>query len=124
CIFKSCVKYTSLKVLIIDQQSSFVNLKYYYIDCMYLYFFFFFFSSRRRHTRSKRDWSSDVCSSDLAPHASMGYSIVTRIAPAFSPASAAPHSRASRSASRGRLVTDRLPIRDRCGVLQELHQRW
>src|SRR5699024_12087795 len=28
-------------------------------------FFFLFFSSRRRHTRSKRDWSSDVCSSDL-----------------------------------------------------------
>src|SRR5699024_11333718 len=27
-----------------------------------------FFSSRRRHTRSKRDWSSDVCSSDLIPH--------------------------------------------------------
>src|SRR5438105_8454186 len=25
----------------------------------------FFFSSRRRHTRSTRDWSSDVCSSDL-----------------------------------------------------------
>src|SRR6266496_2581278 len=30
------------------------------------FFFFFFFSSRRRHTRSLRDWSSDVCSSDLA----------------------------------------------------------
>src|SRR5699024_12113007 len=30
--------------------------------CTYL---LFFFSSRRRHTRSKRDWSSDVCSSDL-----------------------------------------------------------
>src|SRR5699024_11301996 len=28
-------------------------------------YLFFFFSSRRRHTRSKRDWSSDVCSSDL-----------------------------------------------------------
>src|SRR6266496_6141034 len=28
--------------------------------------YFFFFSSRRRHTRSLRDWSSDVCSSDLA----------------------------------------------------------
>src|SRR5215813_11717618 len=27
---------------------------------------FFFFSSRRRHTRCGRDWSSDVCSSDLA----------------------------------------------------------
>src|SRR2546422_11230203 len=30
-----------------------------------LLFFFFFFSSRRRHTRCSRDWSSDVCSSDL-----------------------------------------------------------
>src|SRR6266849_9018855 len=29
----------------------------------------FFFSSRRRHTRSTRDWSSDVCSSDLAREA-------------------------------------------------------
>src|SRR5690625_5637351 len=27
----------------------------------------FFFSSRRRHTRWPRDWSSDVCSSDLYP---------------------------------------------------------
>src|SRR5207249_7704553 len=32
---------------------------------MFRFFYFFFFSSRRRHTRSKRDWSSDVCSSDL-----------------------------------------------------------
>src|SRR5699024_11292653 len=40
--------------------------------CLYYccFFFFFFFSSRRRHTRSKRDWSSDVCSSDL--HDSLG----------------------------------------------------
>src|SRR5207302_8313001 len=30
-----------------------------------LVLFFFFFSSRRRHTRFSRDWSSDVCSSDL-----------------------------------------------------------
>src|SRR5436305_8261292 len=29
--------------------------------------FVFFFSSRRRHTRCGRDWSSDVCSSDLSP---------------------------------------------------------
>src|SRR2546422_6848072 len=29
------------------------------------FFLFFFFSSRRRHTRCSRDWSSDVCSSDL-----------------------------------------------------------
>src|SRR6266498_6166768 len=43
---------------------------------MFLFFYFcdvkngqcllFFFSSRRRHTRCGRDWSSDVCSSDLA----------------------------------------------------------
>src|SRR5271169_6043456 len=32
---------------------------------MLLSLFFFFFSSRRRHTRCYRDWSSDVCSSDL-----------------------------------------------------------
>src|SRR5690625_6521755 len=30
------------------------------------YSYHFFFSSRRRHTRWPRDWSSDVCSSDLA----------------------------------------------------------
>src|SRR2546429_4007285 len=29
---------------------------------------YFFFSSRRRHTRCSRDWSSDVCSSDLLAH--------------------------------------------------------
>src|SRR5690349_24534522 len=32
---------------------------------MYSFIGLFFFSSRRRHTRSLRDWSSDVCSSDL-----------------------------------------------------------
>src|SRR6266542_5723890 len=39
---------------------------------MLLHRCFFFFSSRRRHTRCYRDWSSDVCSSDLSsriPHA-------------------------------------------------------
>src|SRR2546430_7162822 len=36
---------------------------------------FFFFSSRRRHTRFDCDWSSDVCSSDLADcarHSALG----------------------------------------------------
>src|SRR2546422_4843294 len=32
---------------------------------MRVFIYFFFFSSRRRHTRCSRDWSSDVCSSDL-----------------------------------------------------------
>src|SRR2546421_1827458 len=35
------------------------------VSCMSNFLIFFFFSSRRRHTRSDRDWSSDVCSSDL-----------------------------------------------------------
>src|SRR5438093_9141059 len=33
---------------------------------------FFFFSSRRRHTRLVSDWSSDVCSSDLARGVGLG----------------------------------------------------
>src|SRR5437762_10334096 len=37
----------------------------------------FFFSSRRRHTRYIGDWSSDVCSSDLAGLAKHGYRIVS-----------------------------------------------
>src|SRR5690606_39800144 len=35
---------------------------------------FVFFSSRRRHTRFSRDWSSDVCSSDLPPEGVYGFS--------------------------------------------------
>src|SRR5439155_11817396 len=46
-----------------------------------IHFFFFFFSSRRRHTRWPRDWSSDVCSSDLlstpiAPYLAPGGPVV------------------------------------------------
>src|SRR5207253_6106141 len=39
----------------------------------------FFFSSRRRHTRWPRDWSSDVCSSDLVEHA-QGNAAVSEVA--------------------------------------------
>src|SRR5439155_11874305 len=43
--------------------------------CLYSQlFFFFFFSSRRRHTRWPRDWSSDVCSSDLVSLFAIEYS--------------------------------------------------
>src|SRR5438105_1231152 len=38
----------------------------------------FFFSSRRRHTRSTRDWSSDVCSSDLVYKPLVGILLVIR----------------------------------------------
>src|SRR5690349_23008745 len=38
---------------------------YFFFFIVFIFFYSFFFSSRRRHTRSLRDWSSDVCSSDL-----------------------------------------------------------
>ena len=45
------------------------SLLVFQVGSFYFFFFFsfssFFFSSRRRHTRCSRDWSSDVCSSDL-----------------------------------------------------------
>src|SRR2546427_10914396 len=44
----------------------------------YVVVVFFFFSSRRRHTRFDCDWSSDVCSSDLALN-TPDWSLVTRI---------------------------------------------
>src|SRR2546429_3648621 len=40
---------------------------------------FFFFSSRRRHTRCSRDWSSDVCSSDLSASAILTFQTGTPI---------------------------------------------
>src|SRR2546422_4043455 len=43
---------------------------------------FFFFSSRRRHTRCSRDWSSDVCSSDLLVATFLG---LTALAPLLAP---------------------------------------
>src|SRR6266699_3298238 len=36
----------------------------------------FFFSSRRRHTRCGRDWSSDVCSSDLEEESALRPSLI------------------------------------------------
>src|SRR5437762_8842907 len=47
---------------------------------------YFFFSSRRRHTRYIGDWSSDVCSSDLAP---MAWSSASRLRTAANPPVAA-----------------------------------
>src|SRR5690606_41111571 len=39
----------------------------------------FFFSSRRRRTRFSRDWSSDVCSSDLSRHLPVGDGLLGRV---------------------------------------------
>src|SRR3712207_7710914 len=43
---------------------------------MYGWGYLFFFSSRRRHTRYWRDWSSDVCSSDLEQRRRVGHVLV------------------------------------------------
>src|SRR5437868_14064755 len=69
--------------------------------------FFFFFSSRRRHTRSKRDWSSDVCSSDL-------FSLATAVV--AGPMVTASSRRGSRSASLSRSEERR--------VGKECRSRW
>src|SRR5271169_7114411 len=39
----------------------------------------FFFSSRRRHTRCYRDWSSDVCSSDLVDNIKVGKAVTFKV---------------------------------------------
>src|SRR5687768_18000817 len=41
----------------------------------------FFFSSRRRHTRCSRDWSSDVCSSDLCVTTRPALGVRYRVSP-------------------------------------------
>src|SRR5690606_39465263 len=43
----------------------------------------FFFSSRRRHTRFSRDWSSDVCSSDLVGIKVLGETLTLVVQVAF-----------------------------------------
>src|SRR5690606_39712048 len=46
--------------------------------------FVFFFSSRRRHTRFSRDWSSDVCSSDLSKRDLLFLRVLSTLEPVYS----------------------------------------
>src|SRR5215203_7213197 len=70
------------------------------------FFFFFFFSSRRRHTRYWRDWSSDVCSSDLPYAITEEFVSVYRLHPLL------PDDYEIRESTTGRLIeaTDFEPI--------------
>src|SRR5690349_24700663 len=65
CYCIVCILCVHIKTILLCRMCSLSYLisssKYVTIYCS-----FFFFSSRRRHTRSLRDWSSDVWSSDLA----------------------------------------------------------
>src|SRR2546429_6025665 len=49
------------------------------VMCMLSVTRLFFFSSRRRHTRCSRDWSSDVCSSDLRAQIHPGVEVVREV---------------------------------------------
>src|SRR5690606_39437751 len=87
--------------------------------------FFFFFSSRRRHTRFSRDWSSDVCSSDLfLPEYLERLTAETSVVPAVNQIELHPHlqQHASREyhAERG-IATERSEERR---VGKECRSRW
>src|SRR6266576_1253375 len=79
--------------------------------------YFFFFSSRRRHTRSLRDWSSDVCSSDLGDAARAGAPLLHPGVAAATAAGAAAHRARpetrpdERAGARAALRPDRVPQR-------------
>src|SRR5256885_11074052 len=72
------------------------------------WYYFFFFSSRRRHTRLQGDWSSDVCSSDLAAHPGAG---ARRVPPDRRPSRRQPASRASSSSTTDGSSLDRKSTR-------------
>src|SRR5438105_7928865 len=67
CQFVSFFKlYCRSDVRLLASTSNLCFSLLFFFFCSYcISVFFFFFSSRRRYTRSTRDWSSDVCSSDL-----------------------------------------------------------
>src|SRR3712207_9536553 len=71
------------------------------------YVVLFFFSSRRRHTRYWRDWSSDVCSSDLhrrRPLPGRGHLVADRDRPDHDLATARRHPRQARLGDRKSVV--------------------
>src|SRR5690349_24582080 len=81
----------------------------FFFGLLLCFFFFFFFSSRRRHTRSLRDWSSDVCSSDLAParpgrHARPARAADARVPPVEGEAPAEPEQVRSEERREGKSV--------------------
>src|SRR5437868_13991462 len=63
--FMMYIYFGCIMIYFLCDEDSFVRIHCIFVLLVRFVLFFFFFSSRRRHTRSKRDWSSDVCSSDL-----------------------------------------------------------
>src|SRR2546421_705240 len=85
----------------------------------------FFFSSRRRHTRSDRDWSSDVCSSDLYNNVPFHQGISAEILAErwkldrrqLDEFSLESHKRAAKATEQGWFNHEILPVTDRKSVV-------
>src|SRR5256885_8120025 len=91
--------------------------------------FFFFFSSRRRHTRLQGDWSSDVCSSDLAsPPAHNAFCLMSlRVTVSGEPKALCAGGEAKASPKRAILVAGSRPEAERSEerrVGKECRSRW
>src|SRR5690606_40951936 len=85
-----------------------------------MYGFFFFFSSRRRHTRFSRDWSSDVCSSDLAGNITQATRALTvKAAPKPDPGNGGPEDRGDKGGSKACLAAKKKQKQLRLSVRSE-----
>src|SRR5438034_6376651 len=80
----------------------------------------FFFSSRRRHTRSLCDWSSDVCSSDLAELIAETWGLKREALDEFAAQS---HEKAGRAIAEGRFKREIVRSEER-RVGKECRSRW
>src|SRR5258705_6625371 len=79
-----CTKHAAhedLQAVLTEYQRAFSHERYEIFRTYCTVDVFFFFSSRRRHTRCLSDWSSDVCSSDLAQAHARGIAHLPRAAP-------------------------------------------
>src|SRR2546429_6856203 len=86
---------------------------------------FFFFTSRRRHTRCSRDWSSDVCSSDLGQQGAARDDRHTRrvIPPVLQPAQPVHHDAERRPGARVTHDPAHAPYRIRLSLTTPAHSR-
>src|SRR5687768_18037162 len=91
---------------------------------MYCVHIFFFFSSRRRHTRCSRDWSSDVCSSDLEEVAHVVADRSFTLQPVVAGEHAAPIQHAKALGDDSRLVFSLRERSEERRVGKECRSRW
>src|SRR2546429_6754985 len=96
---------------------------------MSLLVYCYFFESRRRHTRCSRDWSSDVCSSDLCRVARPKATVSPTFQPAISKNALAPNRPILANVLKGAGTTELEPVASRVRseerrVGKECRSRW